>query len=123
MATRSTVFVLHNLTRRTTAAARVTVPTRPMEWALGLLARPPLGSGEALWLPGCRGIHTWGMRYAIDVIFVDRECRVLRVVRGLSPWRLILWAPQGTDGVLEFPAGGAEAVTPGDRLKLEASTD
>jgi uncharacterized protein len=88
-------------------------------WArgLGLLARPPLGEGEALWLDPCAGIHTWGMRYPIDVLFLSPEMRVLRVAAGVQPWRVRL-APPGTRSVVELRAGSAEtAVSAGDFLQ------
>jgi len=88
---------------------------------LGLLARPRLRSGEGLWLDPGGGIHTWAMRYPIDVLFLDHERVVLRVLRGLPPWRLG-WAPRGTRSVVELPAGAASAVREGDGLIIETET-
>jgi uncharacterized membrane protein (UPF0127 family) len=108
--------VLWNQTRRQVLAARLYSPRGFWGRGLGLLARPPLRPGEALWLNPCGSIHTWGMRYAIDVVFVDRDLQVLRVARGLRPWR-IGWAPGGVRSAIEFPAGAAR-VEAGDRLKI-----
>lgn len=56
---------------------------------LGLLGRAtPPGSRTGLWLSPCRAIHTWGMRYAIDVAFIGADGRVLRVDRQVGPGRL-----------------------------------
>jgi len=54
----------------------------------GLLcrARAP-GPRTGLLLSPCNAVHTFGMRYGIDVAFIDREGRVLRLVRNLRPWR------------------------------------
>jgi uncharacterized membrane protein (UPF0127 family) len=70
----------------------------------GLLGRDSLARGEALWIAPCRGVHTCGMRFAIDVIALDRNGRVIDRVDAMSPWRVRLprW---GTAGVLELPAG------------------
>lgn len=73
--------------------------------ARGLLFAPPLRDDESLLLAPCNSVHTIGMRYAIDVVFLDRGARVLRVVRELMPWRAC--AQRGAAGVLELAAGAA----------------
>lgn len=113
-----TAGVLQNITRSTRVAEQVHVPASPWAWALGLLVREPLRQGEALWLRGCGSVHTWGLRQPIDVVFLNRDMRVLRVVRGLRPWRAA-FAPRGTAGVMEFAGGGAESVRTGDLLALD----
>ncbi len=67
----------------------------------GLLGRD--GLDGALWLPGIRSVHTIGMRFALDVAWIDREGRVLRV-RSMAPRRASGWVPRAT-GVLEAGAG------------------
>lgn len=109
---------LQNLTRRRPVAARL-IPARSFwERGAGLLALPALRSGEALWLEPCGSIHTWGMRYAIDVVFLSREHRVLAVWRHVGPWR-IAWAPRGTHVAVEWLSGGASGVERGDLLCCE----
>lgn len=56
----------------------------------GLLcrARPP-GRRTGLWFLPCRAVHTWGMRYAIDVAFIDAWGRVLHIVRNVRPGRVV----------------------------------
>lgn len=88
-----------------------------MELHLGLIVRPPLNEGEALWLDPCGSIHTFGMRYAIDVLFLDAELRVLRVAKNVRPWRMRL-APGRTRSVIELRAGAAARVEVGDRLSV-----
>ncbi len=56
---------------------------------VGLLGRHGLGPGEALIFERCGSIHTIGMRFAIDAIFVDRAWNVVALLRALGPWRLI----------------------------------
>jgi uncharacterized membrane protein (UPF0127 family) len=67
----------------------------------GLLGRD--GIDGALWLPGVRSVHTVGMRFAIDVAWLDHEGRVLRI-RTMRPWRISRWVPRAA-GVLEAEAG------------------
>ena len=88
-------------------------------WArnLGLLVRPPLAAGEALWLDPCGSIHTWGLDRALDAVFLDVQHRVLAVRRDVRPWRIAL-APRGTRSVLELPAGAAAGFQPGATVHL-----
>jgi uncharacterized protein len=79
----------------------------------GLLARPRLQAGEALVLAPCSSVHTFFMRYAIDVVFVDRQGRVLKVVHHLHPWRgAVCWRAHAA---IELLAGQAQArlIAPG----------
>jgi uncharacterized membrane protein (UPF0127 family) len=70
----------------------------------GLLARAPLLDDEALYLAPCSSIHTLFMRYPIDVAFVARDGRVLKLVT-VAPWRAA--ACLRAHGVLEMRAGHA----------------
>lgn len=80
---------------------------------LGLMFRPRLEPGGGLWLEPCRSVHTHFMRFPIDLLFLGREGRVLRVIRGLLPWRISPVVP-GAVAVLELPAGAAGSSRPGD---------
>ena len=62
---------------------------RPWSRLRGLLGRAPLhaGAAQALWLVPCAGIHTIGMRYALDVVFLDRAGSVLAWHEAVPPWR------------------------------------
>jgi hypothetical protein len=85
-------------------ADRVALALTRSERRKGLLGKSGLARGEALWIAPCRGVHTCGMRFAIDVIALDGSGRVIDQVDAMPPWRLRLprW---GTAGVLELPAG------------------
>jgi uncharacterized protein len=88
----------------------------------GLLGRTGLGAGEGLLIRPTSSIHTFFMRFAIDVVFIDRAGVVLKVVAAVRPWRLA--GSRGARCALELRAGEAEArgIRPGDRLRLgEAS--
>jgi uncharacterized protein len=71
--------------------------------AVGLLASPPLDDPAGLWIKPCNAVHMWGMRYAIDVLFLDGTGRVLKRVDGLKPWRAS--ACNGARVALELRAG------------------
>ena len=89
----------------------------PWTRMVGLLSRASLEPGEGMVFPRCRSIHTWGMRCAIDVVFLHNGC-VLKVLSALGPWR-VASVPQA-DTVVELPAGAAAAaaIEPGVRLKI-----
>ncbi len=99
--------------------AGVELATSPWVRARGLLGRAGLAPGEALWLAPCRSIHTVGMQFAIDVVFLDRTSRVVRVIADLPPYRLT-WGGWRAHGALEFAAGEAArlGLTAGQRLQL-----
>jgi len=75
--------------------------------AVGLLGRSGLRPGEALWIVPSRGVHTWGMRFPIDVVALDDTGAVVDLVPAMPPWRVRL-PRAGTAGVLELRAGSLE---------------
>lgn len=99
-------------------AARLMVTRGPLERMRGLLCRPPLGEGEAMYFAHCNSVHTVGMRYPIDVAFLDEGGVVLRVVEALKPMRMaVCWRAKST---VEFAAGACHrmGVKPLQRLTL-----
>jgi len=85
---------------------RVRVADSFVTRALGLLVGAPLDPGEGLLISPCASIHTIGMRYPIDVVFMDREARVLRVCADVRAGRMRFG--RGARGVLELRSGIAE---------------
>jgi len=88
----------------------------------GLMGRQALAPGSGLWIVPSRGVHTCGMRFAIDVVALDARGVVVDVVTDLRPWRLRLPRP-GTFGVLELPAGAvmSSRTRLGHRITFESS--
>ena len=64
------------------------------------------GAGSGLLIPGCRSIHTFGMRFAIDVAFLDADGAVISRRAGVRPRRIV--ADRRAFAVLEVPSGEAE---------------
>lgn len=58
------------------------------ERLLGLMGRATLPPGKMFLLPGCRRVHTWFMRFSIDVIFIDGEGRVIEILPAVAPWNV-----------------------------------
>lgn len=93
----------------------VMVASTMLERMRGLLGRAALRQREAMLLQSCRMIHTYGMRYPIDVVYLNRGGKVLKVTEALVPRRMSgAW---GADSVLEMAAG--EARRCGIRAGLE----
>jgi uncharacterized membrane protein (UPF0127 family) len=86
----------------------------------GLLGRPELAGETALILAPCNSIHTFFMKFAIDVAFVDRRGTIVRQRAAVGPWRIQV--ALGAFAVVELAAGTlARANTePGDRLLLSS---
>lgn len=83
----------------------------------GLLFRRPLIAGEGLMLVRCGSVHTWLMRYAIDVVYLDAELRVVKVAADLGRWRFS-FGGRAAHHTLELAAGEAVRIglVPGARL-------
>jgi uncharacterized protein len=93
------------------------VADTPWRRLRGLLGRPGLEPGHGLLIRPGWSVHTAFMRFPIDVVFLDRQLVVLRIVPGLEPWRSA--SRWGAKSVLELPAGtcATVGVAAGDRLE------
>ncbi len=99
--------------------ARLEVARTPFQRMRGLLGRSGLPPGRGMLIEPCGSIHTFFMKFALDVIFLDSDCEVRRVVRDLGAWRLA--SSPGARQVVELAAGALEGtdLAPGDALKIE----
>lgn len=96
----------------------IQVPNTFIQRAKGLLGREKLGANEGLLLENCSSIHMFGMKFALDIVFLDREWTVVKIVQNLAPWRMS--ACFKARHVLEMEAGNAARVglTNGRKLLL-----
>jgi uncharacterized protein len=92
-------------TRRLPGGLLLHIARSRRERLLGLALLPRAPPGCALLIPDCRSVHTGGMRFPIDVVFLDAAGRVLRTVRAVPPWRVV--SCRGAVAVLEAPASGS----------------
>jgi uncharacterized membrane protein (UPF0127 family) len=111
---------LYNATRAVELAARAELAERPLARMKGLLGRQRLDEGEALVIRPCTSIHTFFMRFPIDVLFLDQAGRVLRAIPRMKAWRLTRIYPRAAC-VAELAAGAIErsATAEGDVVKME----
>lgn len=75
--------------------------------ARGLLGRR-LRNDQGMLIEPCASVHTFGMSHAIDVLYLDRNNRIIKIVERLRPWRTS--ACRGARKVLELPAGRAHGL-------------
>ena len=77
-----------NITKKTWLATKVRKADNFVTRLMGLLKRTHLGPEEALWLMPSKGIHTIGMKFPIDVLFLNKGHKVLAIVPGMAPYRV-----------------------------------
>lgn len=84
---------------------------------VGLLGKPELPAGAGLLIVPCNQVHTFGMKFVIDVVFLDSSQRILKICHNLKPWRLspLVWRAKA---VLELRAGEAATLQVGNLLHI-----
>ncbi len=103
---------LRALPRRRVLGREVPVAAGFRARLLGLSRLPREAAGPGLLIPRCSSVHTFGMRFALDLVFLDGDGRALAVRRGVRPRRLV--CHRGARAVLEIPSppGGESAAAP-----------
>jgi uncharacterized membrane protein (UPF0127 family) len=109
-----------NRTREITLGDKVRTASTFLSRLGGLLGTAAIGDGEGLWIVPCRSVHTLGMRYPIDVAFLDARGVVVGTLEGFPPNR-VGRVFRDARGALELRAGvlAATGTSPGDRLEFE----
>ena len=107
-----------NLTRETTVAERLEVAVLGARRRKGLLGRTGLPADEGLWIVPCESVHTFGMKFAIDLVYLDRNKCVRKVSHSVPAWRVS--GCLSAHSVLELAAGtvARSQTSPGDRLEF-----
>lgn len=111
-----------NLTRGTVLATRLEIAGTGNSRRKGLLGRDTLPRGEGLWIVPCESVHTFFMRFAIDLVYLDRNRRVRKVRSEVGPWRVS--ACFTAHSVLELAPGAIRATRTerGDTVEFAALT-
>jgi hypothetical protein len=109
-----------NETRGSLLASRAATAAGWWSRARGLIGRRALAEGEGLLIQPCNSVHCFFMAFAIDVVYIDRAHRVVRLAPVLRPYRLGPIVPAAR-AVLELPAGvlAATGTQVGDQLRIE----
>ncbi len=85
----------------------------------GLMLSKPLPTEQALLIERCSSVHTFFMRYALDLVYLDQHGTVVKLVHKIKPWRMS-WGGRGATHILEMTAGGVERheIQVGDAINL-----
>ncbi len=104
-------------------ASALELADTPVTRMIGLLGRSGLQQGQGMRFEPGGSIHTMFMRFSIDVIFLDGDDRVLKLVHSLRPWRFA--RAGGTRALVELPAGTLEKldIHPGDVVTVRPQPD
>jgi uncharacterized membrane protein (UPF0127 family) len=100
-------LIIRNATRNTVLGDRIDVADTGPKRRTGLLKHTGLEPGAGLWIVPCEGVHTFFMRFPIDIVYFDRQHVVRKTVHAVGPWRFSLCLR--AHSVLELPAGTIEA--------------
>ena len=114
-------MVLVNATKKTILSDRCHFANTVLKRRVGLLNRRHLAEGEGLLLDRCYGVHTFGMRFPIDVLFLDKDLHVIRAVKALPPYRTSI--VRKAVYVLELPVGALELTRTeeGDQIQIRTA--
>jgi len=108
-----------NVTTGRVIATRVKIAQDFMSRSVGLLNRSSLAEDEGLLIKPCSSIHTFFMKFPIDVLFLDKNGKVVSIEQSLAPWRLAgsIWAGYM---VLELSAGktSKESIKAGEIIQI-----
>jgi uncharacterized protein len=110
---------VRNQTRNTVLATAAEVADTSAKRRAGLLKKEKLDRGEGLWIAPCESVHTFFMKFPIDLVYLDKSKKVRKVRHAVPPWRLS--ACLTAHSVLELPAGMAAAsgTENGDQLLFD----
>lgn len=120
--TREARLRVSNLTRHTTLATSLEVADSGATRNKGLLGRKGLVPGGGLWIIPCESVHTFGMQFPIDLVYIDRGKRIRKVRSNVPAWRLS--ACLLAHSILELPSGTIDSTLTevGDTLEFFPAT-
>lgn len=97
---------------------KITIAENFYDRLKGLMFTKEISCNEAIWIRDCQSIHTFFMYFPIDVAFINSDLKVVRVIRGMKPWRMS-WFYFKADSVIEMKSGCMPAsVVEGKELEL-----
>jgi len=114
-------LLVRNETRNSVLGQSVVVADSSSKRRKGLLGRDSLLPGQGLWIIPCQGVHTFAMKFPIDVLYLDRKKKVRKIRRAMMPWHLSISLL--SHSVLELPSGIVQqtGTKAGDQLSLSPS--
>lgn len=113
-------YRLRNVTRGTVLGDAIEIADTSEKRTTGLLKHTELRAGEGLWIVPCEGVHTFFMKFPLDLVYVDRKHVVRKTVANVAPWRMSMCLP--AHSIVELPAGtiAPTGTNKGDQLAFDA---
>ncbi|MEW5979824.1 MAG: DUF192 domain-containing protein [Acidobacteriota bacterium] len=108
-----------NTSRQQTVATDLVVADTFWSSLVGLMGRKSLKAGQGLWIPHCQSVHTFWMRFPIDVIFLDERNVIIHAIQCLKPFRVSRHVSRAI-GVIELPEATIQSTqsTVGDQIEM-----
>ena len=112
-------ILVRNQTRNTVLADSAEVADTSAKRRTGLLKHDRLEPGQGLWIVPCESVHTFFMKFPIDLVYLDRKHKVRKVRHRMAPWRMSVCL--SAHSILELPCGMLEVsgTRPGDQLQIQ----
>jgi hypothetical protein len=116
-------ILVRNQTRGTVLGEAIDVADTSEKRRVGLLKHERLEPGTGLWIKPCESVHTFFMKFPIDLVYIDKKQKVRKVRHAVPAWRLS--ACLTAHSILELPAGTAEktGTQAGDMLSIETVSE
>lgn len=113
--------MLTNADTKQTLVPKLEVANTLWKSARGLLGRSSISAEEGLWILGRSSVHTFFMRFAIDLVFLNRDMVVTKTVSRVTPFRIV-WRGWSSTSVIELQAGFLERtpIRVGDKLHVDS---
>jgi uncharacterized membrane protein (UPF0127 family) len=110
---------VQNRTRDLSLADRADIADTSAKRRTGLLKHTELSAGEGLWIVPCEAVHTFWMKFPIDVLFLDKKRKILKIRSSMPRWKMAICLR--AHSVLELPSGTCQSTgtVRGDQLELE----
>lgn len=115
-------LLIRNVTRDSVVAENADIADTSQKRRTGLLKHTHLAAGEGLWIVPCEAVHTFAMKFAIDVVYLSKQKKVLKIRDNMKKSRISMCLR--AHSVLELPAGWAAKVglAVGDQLEMTKRT-
>ena len=112
-------YRLRNLKRGTVVGDAIDIADTSAKRRTGLLKHTGLNAGEGLWIVPCESVHTFFMKFALDLVYLDRRHVVRKAVTNVVPWRMSVCL--SAHSIVELPVGAiaASGTVKGDQLAME----
>ena len=112
--------MLYNATKDTVVLTELNIADSFFKRFIGLLGREYLRKGEGLMLVNCKSIHTFFMRFPIDIVFININHEIIYMKENVKPWRAVNFVKKAY-ATIEMPAGTIKdnSISNGDMLILK----